>query len=52
MMKKTIVVILLIVLMLPGCGQTKDSEMVDIGQFKCEDSIETVFNILGRQKFL
>lgn len=47
MMKKTIVVILLIVLMLPGCGQTKDSEMVDIGQFKCEDSIETVFNILG-----
>jgi len=30
-----------------GCGNKSDSELVNIEQFKCQDSIETVFNVIG-----
>lgn len=45
---KKILMILLCALMLMGCGHKSDSEIVDIGQFKCQDSIETVFSVLGK----
>ena len=45
---KKILTILLCALMLMGCGHKSDSEIVDIGQFKCQDSIEIVFNVLGK----
>lgn len=32
---------------LVGCGNKSDSVFVNIEQFKCQDSIETVFNVIG-----
>lgn len=33
-----------------GCGNKSDSELVNIEQFKCQDSIETVFNVIGEME--
>lgn len=38
---------LLLVLMLSGCDHKSNSELVDIEQFRCQDSIENVFSVLG-----
>lgn len=32
---------------LVGCGNKSDSELVNIEQFKCQDSIKSVFNVIG-----
>ena len=48
-MKKILVTMALtIVLALSGCGHKSNSELVDIEQFRCQDSIETVFDVLGK----
>ena len=51
-MRKTICGILLVVLLLSGCGHKSDSEITDIEQFRCSDSIETVFDVLGETKIV
>lgn len=37
----------LCVLGVSSCGHKSDAELVDIEQFKCQDSIQTVFDVLG-----
>ena len=50
-MKKIILLTLITtVLMLSGCGHKSEEELIDIEQFKCQDSIQTVFDILGESQ--
>lgn len=45
---RKILMILLCFVFLCGCGGNKSSsELIDIEQFKCQDSIKNVFNVLG-----
>lgn len=47
-MKKLFMLSLLqITFLLSGCGHTSDTKPINIEQFKCQESIETVFNVLG-----
>ena len=48
-MKKMILAILCVFLILgmSGCGHKSNSELVDIEQFRCQDSIQSVFDVLG-----
>lgn len=48
-MKKKIIGLLgmLLCLLSVGCGPEKKSEPVDVEQFRCQDSIQTVFAVLG-----
>lgn len=46
-MKKLIIFFAMCVLFLSGCGNKSDKEVTDIEQFRCQDSIETVFSVLG-----
>lgn len=45
--RKIIISALLIVALLSGCGNKSNAELVDVEQFRCQDSIETVFDVLG-----
>ena len=45
-MKRTLIISALC-LLLVGCGNKSNGEIVDIEQFKCQDSIEKVLNVLG-----
>lgn len=48
-MKKYIALFLLLPLvLLSGCGHKSDGKLIDIEQFKCQDSIQTVFDVLGK----
>lgn len=38
---------MLLMLGVAGCGHKSDAELVDIEQFRCQDSIQTVFDELG-----
>lgn len=45
---KKVFIIFMCTLLLVGCGGNKSqSDFTDIEQFKCQDSIETVFSVLG-----
>ena len=47
-MKKTLfLTAILCVIILTGCGHKSDKDTTDIEQFRCQDSIETVFSVLG-----
>ena len=46
-MKKYLFVILPLLFILTGCGHKSKTKLVDIEQFKCQDSIQTVFDVLG-----
>ncbi len=48
-MKKTkqFITILLMMILLGGCGNKSKEELTDIEQFRCQDSIQTVFDVLG-----
>lgn len=48
-MKKIISVLLMIAVLVCGCGSSNKSgtELTDIECFKCQDSIQTVFDVLG-----
>lgn len=50
-MKKRIffVSIILFVAFLCSCGHKSDAELTDVEQFKCQDSIQTVFDVLGEK---
>lgn len=43
-------IVLVCCLMLVGCGNKSKEELADIEQFKCQDSIQTVFDVLGKTK--
>lgn len=45
---KKLLTIILCAFILTGCGNKSNKELTDIEQFKCQDSIETVFNVLGK----
>lgn len=52
-MKKLNIIILglLLSFILVGCGgHESDKELVDVEQFRCQDSIETVFDVLGTKR--
>lgn len=54
-MKKIITVLLMMAVLMCGCGEGEkktNSEQVDIEQFKCQDSIQTVFDVLGEKEIL
>lgn len=52
-MKKTfILTVILWVIVLTGCGHKSDKEITDIEQFRCSDSIQTVFDVLGESELL
>ena len=34
-----------------GCNHKSNAELVDVEQFRCQDSIETVFDVLGEGEF-
>lgn len=44
---KKLLTILLFCFILVGCGHKSKAEPTDIEQFKCQDSIQTVFGVLG-----
>ena len=44
---KKIFIIVICAFLLVGCGHKSNSEITDIEQFRCQDSIETVFSVLG-----
>ena len=46
-MKRRSFLILPLVVLMAGCGHKSKNELVDIEQFKCQDSIQTVFDVLG-----
>lgn len=46
-MKQFAGILLIIAVLLEGCGHKSDVERTNIEQFKCQDSIQTVFNVLG-----
>lgn len=52
-MKKIALIILFyfIVALFTGCGHKSDLEQTDIEQFRCQDSIQTVFDVLGESDF-
>lgn len=37
----------IIVVMMSGCSHKSNAELVDVEQFRCQDSIETVFDVWG-----
>lgn len=41
----------IIVVMMSGCNHKSNAELVDVEQFRCQDSIETVFDVLGEGEF-
>ena len=46
--KKILIPLLFVIIFtLSGCGHKSTSELVDIEQFKCQNSIQTVFDVLG-----
>lgn len=50
-MKKTfLLTVILWVMVLTGCGHKSNEEITDIEQFRCSDSIQTVFNVLGESE--
>lgn len=46
-MKRLILLIIVLCFLLIGCGNKSDKELTNIEQFKCQDSIQTVFDVLG-----
>ncbi len=48
-MKKIVRTIVIIITMfgMCGCGHKSEEKLTDIEQFKCQDSIQTVFDVLG-----
>lgn len=38
---------MILILGMSGCGHKSNSELIDIEQFRCQDSIQTVFDVLG-----
>lgn len=46
-MKKYIFTVITFLLLLTGCGHKSKEELIDIEQFRCQDSIQTVFAVLG-----
>lgn len=46
-MKKYIFTVITFLLLLTGCGHESKEELIDIEQFRCQDSIQTVFAVLG-----
>ena len=44
---KRIMIVFMLCLLLTGCGHKSNKEIVDVEQFKCQESIEKVSNILG-----
>lgn len=46
-MRKLILLISVCIVILSGCGHKSDSSLVNIEQFKCQASIQTVFQVLG-----
>lgn len=54
-MKKTkrfITILLMMAVILGGCGNKSKEELTDIEQFRCSSSIETVFKALGKSEIL
>lgn len=51
-MKKIIVALLMMAVLMCGCGSSNksDAELKDIEQFKCQDSIQTVFDVFGESE--
>ena len=47
-----IVIALVMAFCLAGCGHKSSAELTDIEQFKCQDSIQTVFDVLGESEIL
>lgn len=45
---KQFTTILLMIILLGGCGNKSKAELTDIEQFRCQDSIQTVFDVLGK----
>lgn len=45
---KIVLTALLIAALLSGCGNKSNAELVDVEQFRCQDSIESVFEVLGK----
>ena len=41
---------MIIVVMMSGCSHKSNAELVDVEQFRCQDSIETVFEVLGESE--
>lgn len=49
MKKKLLILIcLLLTACLYGCSHKSNAELVDVEQFRCQDSIDTVFDVLGK----
>lgn len=44
---KKFALVLFCCLVLTGCGHKSEEELTDIEQFRCQDSIQTVFDVLG-----
>lgn len=45
---KRIFIILMMCFALVGCGHRNKEELTDIEQFRCQDSMQTVFDVLGK----
>ena len=45
--KRFAMMLLMVAAVLGGCGNKSKEELTDIEQFCCQDSIQTVFNVLG-----
>lgn len=41
----------IMIVMMSGCSHKSSAELVDVEQFRCQDSIETVFDVLGEGEF-
>lgn len=48
--KQIIAMLLMIMVLLCGCGNKSKAKITDIEQFRCQDSIQTVFDVLGEIK--
>lgn len=46
-MKKYFFAVMTLIFLLTGCGHKSEEELTDIEQFRCQDSIQTVFDVLG-----
>lgn len=46
-MKKYFFTVIIFLLLLTGCGHKSKEDLTDIEQFRCQDSIQTVFDVLG-----
>ena len=42
---------MIMIVMMSGCNHKSNAELVDVEQFRCQDSIETVFDVLGEGEF-